>query len=65
MVEVILQLMDLVEQVVLEVEEQQEMDFQLVAELVEEQAQLILEAEEAVALGQQQTEALAMDLIHV
>ena len=39
---VILQLMDLAEQVVLEVEEQQEMDFQLVAELVEEQAQLIL-----------------------
>ena len=54
MVEVILQLMDLVEQVVLEVEEQQEMDFQLVAELVEEQAQLILVEVEVVVLGQQQ-----------
>ena len=53
-VEVILQLMDLVEQVVLEVEEQQEMDFQLVAELVEEQAQLILVEVEVVVLGQQQ-----------
>ena len=50
----ILQLMDLVEQVVLEVEEQQEMDFQLVAELVEEQAQLILVEVVVQVLGQQQ-----------